>query len=71
MIALMVKILKDKFRASCPLLYKNPQGTPLGGVYLHMGIILAIDFGEKHTGIAVTDPMQIIASGLTTLPTKR
>ena len=35
-----------------------------------MGIILAIDFGEKRTGIAVTDPMQIIASGLTTLPTK-
>lgn len=35
-----------------------------------MGIILAIDFGEKRTGIAATDPMQIIASGLTTLSTK-
>ena len=34
-----------------------------------MGILLAIDFGEKRTGIAATDPMQIIASGLTTLPT--
>ena len=35
-----------------------------------MGIILAIDFGEKRTGIAATDPMQMIASGLTTLATK-
>ena len=31
--------------------------------------ILAIDYGEKRTGIAVTDEMQIIASGLTTIPT--
>ena len=30
--------------------------------------ILAIDYGEKRTGIAVTDEMQIIASGLTTIP---
>lgn len=29
--------------------------------------ILAIDYGHKRTGIAVTDEMQIIASGLTTL----
>ena len=34
-----------------------------------MGRILAIDYGRKRTGIAVTDPMQIIASGLTTVPT--
>lgn len=32
--------------------------------------ILAIDFGEKRTGIAVTDELQIIASGLTTIPTE-
>ena len=32
--------------------------------------ILAIDFGTKRTGIAVTDALQIIASGLTTVPTK-
>jgi RNase H-fold protein (predicted Holliday junction resolvase) len=31
--------------------------------------ILAIDFGTKRTGIAVTDPLQIIASGLTTVLT--
>ena len=30
--------------------------------------ILAIDFGQKRTGIAVTDELQIIASGLTTIP---
>ncbi len=35
-----------------------------------MGRILAIDFGTKRTGIAVTDEMQIIASGLTTVDTK-
>ncbi|WP_439129313.1 Holliday junction resolvase RuvX [Polaribacter sp.] len=35
-----------------------------------MSRILAIDFGEKRTGIAVTDPLQIIASGLTTVNTK-
>src|SRR5690606_36328876 len=34
-----------------------------------MARILAIDFGEKRTGIAVTDPLQIIASGLTTVST--
>lgn len=34
-----------------------------------MGRILAIDFGTKRTGIAVTDELQIIASGLTTVAT--
>ena len=32
--------------------------------------ILAIDYGQKRTGIAVTDPLQIIAGGLTTVETK-
>lgn len=31
--------------------------------------ILAIDYGKKRTGIAVTDPLQIIAQGLTTVET--
>lgn len=35
-----------------------------------MARILAIDFGTKRTGIAVTDELQIIASGLTTVETK-
>lgn len=30
---------------------------------------MAIDYGAKRTGIAVTDPMQIIASGLSTIST--
>jgi putative Holliday junction resolvase len=34
-----------------------------------MGRILAIDFGLKRTGLAVTDPLQIIANGLETVPT--
>ena len=35
-----------------------------------MAQILAIDYGKVRTGLAVTDDMQIIASGLTTVPTK-
>jgi len=34
-----------------------------------MGRILAIDYGRKRTVMAVTDPLQIIASPLLTLPT--
>ncbi len=34
-----------------------------------MGRILAIDFGTKRTGLAVTDPLRIIASALDTVPT--
>lgn len=33
--------------------------------------ILAIDYGIKRTGIAVTDDFQIIASGLTTIPSEK
>jgi putative Holliday junction resolvase len=32
--------------------------------------ILAIDYGQKRTGIAVTDELQLIASGLTTVPSE-
>jgi len=31
--------------------------------------VLAIDYGQKRTGLAVTDELQIIASGLTTVDT--
>ena len=34
-----------------------------------MGKILAIDYGTKRTGVAITDDMQIIATGLTTVAT--
>ncbi|MFQ3332166.1 MAG: putative Holliday junction resolvase [Flavobacteriales bacterium] len=34
-----------------------------------MGKALGIDFGTKRTGIAITDAMQIIATGLTTVST--
>ncbi|MGL5938684.1 MAG: Holliday junction resolvase RuvX [Phocaeicola sp.] len=34
-----------------------------------MGRIIAIDYGKKRTGIAVTDSLQIIATGLTTVST--
>ena len=35
--------------------------------YCLMGRILAIDYGQKRVGIAVTDTLQLIANGLTTL----
>ena len=35
-----------------------------------MGILIGIDFGQKRTGIAITDPGKMIASGLTTVLTK-
>ncbi len=35
-----------------------------------MGRILAIDYGKKRVGIAVTDPLQMIANALTTINTK-
>ena len=36
-----------------------------------MGKLLGIDYGAKRTGIAMTDSMQIIASGLTTVDTHK
>ena len=32
-----------------------------------MARLLAIDYGKKRTGLAVTDELQIIANGLTTV----
>ena len=36
-----------------------------------MGRIISIDYGLKRTGLAVTDPLQIIATGLTTVESKQ
>ena len=36
-----------------------------------MARILSIDYGKKRTGLAVTDPLQIIAGGLATVPTSQ
>lgn len=36
-----------------------------------MGRVVAIDYGVRRTGIAATDPLQIIANGLTTVETPR
>jgi len=35
-----------------------------------LGRIIALDYGKVRTGIAITDELQLIASGLTTVPTK-
>tara|TARA_R110000868_G_scaffold280326_3_gene540418 strand:+ start:34439 stop:34852 length:414 start_codon:yes stop_codon:yes gene_type:complete len=36
-----------------------------------VGRIVALDYGKVRTGIAVTDELQLIASGLTTVDTKQ
>lgn len=36
-----------------------------------MARIISIDYGMKRTGLAVTDPLQIIATGLTTVETPK
>ena len=36
-----------------------------------MGRILSIDYGKKRTGLAVTDPLQLIAGGLATVDSAR
>ncbi|MDR1336655.1 MAG: Holliday junction resolvase RuvX [Tannerella sp.] len=36
-----------------------------------MGRIIAIDYGQKRTGLAATDTLQLIANGLTTVPSGR
>jgi putative Holliday junction resolvase len=36
-----------------------------------MARLLAIDYGKKRTGLAVSDPLQIIATGLTTVETSQ
>jgi putative Holliday junction resolvase len=36
-----------------------------------LGRILSIDYGKKRTGIAVTDPLKIIATGLATVETPK
>lgn len=36
-----------------------------------MGRLLAIDYGQRRCGIAVTDPMRIVANGLTTVDSSK
>jgi len=36
-----------------------------------MARVMALDYGKKRTGIAVTDPLQIIATGLETIESKQ
>ena len=59
-----------KFKLFTRLYFSFFIRTQEGDVYLHMPEIIAIDFGTKRTGIAATDPLQLVASGLTTLPTR-
>ncbi len=46
---------------------RSTMNHQLSTINFPMPRILAIDYGKKRTGIAVTDPLQIIATGLTTI----
>jgi putative Holliday junction resolvase len=46
------------------------MGTKYAVSLRGMGRILAIDYGSKRVGIAVTDPLRMIANGLTTVHSK-
>ena len=61
--------LKNQFMSSN---YKKNYYECLKISYLcrNMGRIVALDYGKKRTGVAVSDPLQIIAGGLTTLPSR-
>lgn len=39
--------------------------------FANMSRIVAIDYGKRRTGLAVTDPLQLIATGLTTIETNK
>lgn len=60
---------KQKAEQKVPLFdIKNNKEQYL---FSDMARILAIDYGKKRTGLAVTDPEQIIATGLTTVETQK
>lgn len=53
---------------------QKPKTTPYFHIYNskqhNLGRIICIDYGGKRTGLAVTDPLRIIASALTTIHTR-
>lgn len=49
--------------------FSSLNNPPAGGD--RGGRILSIDYGSKRTGLAVTDPLQIIATGLCTIETPK
>ena len=48
----------------------NPRVCPPPCRSETMGRVLAIDYGRRRTGIAVSDPLQLIAGGLATVETR-
>jgi putative Holliday junction resolvase len=53
----------------CPPGFKSPLNFPHKVYLCGVARVLAIDYGTKRTGIAVTDPLQLIASPLETVST--
>jgi len=76
---IIIAFSNGSFLFECSGLPERAFSVPAGlyskikPLFLHpnMARILAIDFGTKRTGIAVTDELQLIASGLTTVETPK
>ena len=58
---------KEKYVIETPNLDSDTRCHGRGCLFFHMGRLLAIDYGRKRCGIAVTDPLRICANGLTTV----
>lgn len=54
---------------NCPFNFKGVTNYGYFCKKNDLGRVVAFDYGKKRTGIAVTDPLQLIASGLTTVAT--
>ena len=63
------KIAHKSLECSSQVDFISHFGISFVSLWSIMGRILAIDYGLKRTGIAVSDPMRIIAGGLETVPT--
>ena len=50
-------------------IYSDNRISVIFAKKLNLGRILALDYGKVRTGIAITDPLKMIASGLTTVAT--
>jgi putative Holliday junction resolvase len=59
--------MEAQFKIQKIYVYLYASGKSNTTYLCFMPRILAIDYGLKRTGIAVTDPLQIIATGLTTI----
>ncbi len=62
--------VRNRFYYLCSKIARNLDPLSLHLTLIIMARIMAFDYGTKRVGIAVTDPLQIIATGLETIHPK-